>query len=200
MDQSIEDWVDAAAAGDRGAVENLIEHYRDDLQAFVRVRAGRMVTVRESSEDIVQSVCREVIQHADRFQHPSERAFKRWLFTTALRKLQNRREYWMAEKRAVDREVDLGSTWGTRSDAAFLAACRSFSSPSGHAMLREELQRVEDALALLKEDEREVIALAHVLGLSRSEIAKEMGRSEGAVRVLLHRALARLSAKLGQGD
>jgi DNA-directed RNA polymerase specialized sigma24 family protein len=34
------------------------------------------------------------------------------------------------------------------------------------------------------------------VGLSRAEIAERMGRSEGAVRVLLHRALAQLSGML----
>jgi DNA-directed RNA polymerase specialized sigma24 family protein len=38
-----------------------------------------------------------------------------------------------------------------------------------------------------------VITLAHLAGLSRAEIAEQMGRSTGAVRVLLHRALSRLA-------
>jgi DNA-directed RNA polymerase specialized sigma24 family protein len=41
-----------------------------------------------------------------------------------------------------------------------------------------------------------VITLAHLVGLSRAEIAQQMDKSEGAVRVLLHRALARMSAIL----
>jgi len=41
-----------------------------------------------------------------------------------------------------------------------------------------------------------VITLAHLVGLARAEIAQQMGKSEGAVRVLLHRALARMAAIL----
>lgn len=37
-----------------------------------------------------------------------------------------------------------------------------------------------------------MITQARLLGLSHAEIADEMGRNEGAVRVLLHRALIRL--------
>ena len=48
----------------------------------------------------------------------------------------------------------------------------------------------------MPEEYREVITLAHLVGLSRAEIALQMGKSEGAVRVLLHRALARMSAIL----
>jgi DNA-directed RNA polymerase specialized sigma24 family protein len=38
--------------------------------------------------------------------------------------------------------------------------------------------------------------MAHIAGLSRAEIAQQMGKSEGAVRVILHRALARISELL----
>lgn len=42
--------------------------------------------------------------------------------------------------------------------------------------------------------------LAHVVGLSRAEIAERLGKSEGAVRVLLHRALARLADVLADAE
>jgi hypothetical protein len=45
--------------------------------------------------------------------------------------------------------------------------------------------------------QREVIALAKIAGLSRAEIGERMGRSETAVRTLLHRALADLAERLG---
>ena len=53
------------------------------------------------------------------------------------------------------------------------------------------------AFAQLPEDYREVITLSRVVGLSHGQIASQLGKSEGAVRVLLHRALARLSGLLG---
>ena len=43
-----------------------------------------------------------------------------------------------------------------------------------------------------------MITLAHVVGLSRAEIAHETNKSEGAVRVQLHRALTRLARILGE--
>jgi len=74
----------------------------------------------------------------------------------------------------------------------------SFTSPSGQAIAREEMARVEAAFDKLTEEQREVVTLAHLVGLSRAEIAAQTGRSEGAVRVLLHRALAKLSGLLGE--
>ena len=70
-------------------------------------------------------------------------------------------------------------------------------TPSREAAGREELERLEAALARLSDEHREVVVLARIVGLSSPEIAERMQRSEGAVRVLLHRALARLAIEMG---
>lgn len=185
---------DRAARGDAEALRALLERHVADLRAFVRMRVGAELRRREESSDLVQSTCREVLQHAGRFQHANEAAFRRWLFTTALRKIADRADHWGAEKRAAAREEHLPSE--VREEA--LSRCyASFTSPSQGLMAREEIERVERAFEMLGEEQREAISLAHVVGLSRAEIAAHMGKSEGAVRVLLHRALARLTELLG---
>ena len=55
---------------------------------------------------------------------------------------------------------------------------------------------MEAALDRIREDYREIILLARVTGLSHREIAEKLGKSEGAVRMLLHRALGRLAAAM----
>ena len=185
---------EGAAAGDAAAVEALLERFLPDVRAFVRLRAGPLLRARESHSDLVQSICREVLAHREQFRYPSETAFKQWLFTTALRKLQHRREYYLAQKRAVGAEV---SPRGAGAEAGLFERYRSFSTPSQHASVKEQVERVEAAFDRLNEEQREVITLAHVVGLSRGEIAERMGRSEGSVRVLLYRSLARLSGLLG---
>lgn len=202
MEPDLQALTDAAAAGDRGAIEALLERFLPDVRAFVRLRAGPALRARESNSDLVQSVCREILEHAERFQHPSEGAFRHWLFTTAQRKLHHRHEYWMAQKRGAVAEVpiDPGGDASSAGDVPdLMSRYRRFSTPSGAASLREEVERVEAAFDQLSEEHREVITLAHLTGLSRAEIAERMGRSEGAVRVLLHRALARLSGLLQPG-
>ena len=198
-DHEIDALVQAAADGDAQALDRLLEGYLPELQAFVRLRAGPQIRAHESSADIVQSVCREVLEHRGRFRFPSESAFKRWLFTTALRKISNRREYWTAEKRDERRAIPIAGPTTSRASAAeerIFLTYSSFATPSQGAAVREEMERIESAFEELSEEHREVITLAHVVGLSRAEIAAEMDRSEGAVRVLLHRALARLAAVL----
>jgi RNA polymerase sigma-70 factor (ECF subfamily) len=194
---------EAAAGGDERAVEALLERHIAELRAFVRLRAGKLIRERESTSDIVQSVCREVLQNMERFRHPSDVAFKQWLFKTALRKLVDRRDFYLAEKRDVLREVRLGRGGESGEEAPgesrLLDAYRRFSTPSHGAEVRDEIARIEAACDELSEEEREVIALAHLVGLSRAEIADQLGKSPGAVRVLLHRAIAKVVDRLADG-
>lgn len=181
-----------AAAGDRAAVDALIERHLPELRAFVRLRAGDALRRRESTTDLVQSTCREVLTHLERFQFPDESAFRRWLFVTAQRKIADRADHYAAQKRAAAREERLASEAGVQDEQ--LANCyRRFSSPSRRALLRDEVEQLERAFDALTEEQREIVTLAHVVGLSRAQIAEQVGKSENAVRIVLHRALARLA-------
>src|SRR5882672_1825641 len=122
--------VDSASRGDAMAVATLLERYLPGLNAFVRLRAGPLLRARESTSDLVQSVCREVLEHVDRFQYRSEGLFKQWLFTTAARKVADRCDFVQAQKRDVRREIRL--------DDACAAAFRSLITPSRELIAREE--------------------------------------------------------------
>jgi RNA polymerase sigma-70 factor (ECF subfamily) len=188
--------VDSASRGDAAAVEELLARYLPGLNAFVRLRAGPLLRARESSSDLVQSVCREVLEHVDRFQYRSEGLFKQWLFTTAARKIADRCDYVKAQRRDVRKEValDAAPASAASTDGGLAEACRSLVTPSRELIAREEVVATERALLELADDHREVILLARVVGLSAKEIGETMNRSESAVRSLLHRALAELCA------
>jgi RNA polymerase sigma-70 factor (ECF subfamily) len=177
----------AAAGGDRAALETLLTGELPALRAFVRCQADPALRARESSSDLVQSVCREVLAKADQFRFAEPEGFRRWLFTSAMRKVRDRRDHHLAAKRDARREVDADALAG---------AYASLTSPSGAAARQEQLERVERAMDTLPDEYRQVIALSKVAGLTRPQVAAEMGRSEGSVRMLLHRALARLVAEL----
>ncbi|MFT7676274.1 MAG: RNA polymerase sigma-70 factor (subfamily 1) [Planctomycetota bacterium] len=193
MEPDLEALTQAAAAGDRRALEGLLEHHLPALRAYVRLRAGALVRNREASSDLVQSVCREVLERADNFRYPSDAAFRRWLFTTALRKIMDRRKFHLAEKRDVGRDLPIASEGA---ELAVLQAYGKLTTPSQNAVVKEELERIEAAMDQLSEEQREVVSLSHVVGLSRAQIAEQVGKSEGSVRMLLHRSMARLAVLL----
>ena len=57
---------------------------------------------------------------------------------------------------------------------------------------REELREVLDKLGDLSDDRREALIMRFALGMSNREIARALGRSDGATKVLIHRAIKQL--------
>lgn len=191
MHQGERELVEKAARGDEGAIEALLERHWPGLHAFVRLRAGHEILRQESSSDLAQSVCREVLERLDQYQYRGEGEFRAWLYTTAIRKILHRSQYYRAEKRDVRRHAEAGAPEGDVADLY-----RALSSPSGKLVTAEEVARIEAAFARLPEERREVILLSRFLGLSHREIAAHLGRSEAACRTLLVRALAELAENL----
>ena len=66
-------------------------------------------------------------------------------------------------------------------------------TPSGVVLAAEDVGHLAEALRSLAPDYREVLALRLREGLAHAEIAARLGRSEGAVRMLLVRARAALA-------
>lgn len=173
--------------GDASLEELLVRHL-PRLRAFVRVRTNNLVRQHESCSDLVQSVCREVLAGAGAFRFQGNAAFRSWLFRTALNKILERTRTMTAAKRDVRREQPALSDYGD------LAATGPTASELAGA---QELQaRMERAFDLLREEDREIIALSRIVGLSHAEIARETRRSEGAVRTHLSRALVAYVAAL----
>ncbi|MBI3817071.1 MAG: sigma-70 family RNA polymerase sigma factor [Planctomycetes bacterium] len=199
MSQPTKNLVESAVHGDPAALDVLLDRYLPGLEAFIRLRSGRLLLMKESSADLVQSVCREVLSDLKTVKYENEAHFKHWLYMAALRKIANRYEYYRAEKRDVGKEARISDRTNASRESKetqLLNAYRSVCTPSAQLMVREELARVEGAFEKLPEDYREVILLSRVIGLPHAEIAKKMERNEGAVRTLLSRALAKLSAIL----
>jgi RNA polymerase sigma-70 factor (ECF subfamily) len=182
-----------AAAGDASAIDILLQRHLAGLRAFVRLRASADLRAKESSIDVVQSVCREVLEQKDRFQHGGSEGFRHWLFRTAQRKIADRRAHWQSAKRDVRREV------AGDPDVEVLSCYASFCTPSRDASAREQLRRVESAFDSLPAAARDLILEARVLGVPRAEIAARTGVWEGAVRWGLMRAMAALGVLLVAG-
>jgi RNA polymerase sigma-70 factor (ECF subfamily) len=170
-------------------VATLLEQHLPALRAFVRLKAGPSLLAKESCSDLAQSVCRDVLENAERFRFGGEAEFRKWLFTTAMRKIADRAEHWRAGKRDQARERG-----GLEEDE--MRGLAGIYTPSGQAAAREELQRVEAAFGKLAPEKQEVVLMARLMGLSHAQIAQELGKTEVAVRSILSRALAELSTFL----
>lgn len=155
---------------------------------------GAQLRARETPEDLVQSIAREVLADLGAFEWRGEAAFRHWLYVQAQRKLVDKARYVGAERRDPARECDLQGTSANRLEAAYATFC----TPSGEVASQEELQRIERAFSELPEDYQEAISLQRLCGMEYADIAVRMERSEGAVRNLVHRGLSRLALRLGE--
>lgn len=191
--------IERASRGDAGAIDALLVRHLPALHAFVRLRARGAFGGRESSSDVVQSVCREVLLRADEYRHRDEAGFKNWLFTAAANKVVDRHRFHHRGVRDRGREVPLSGGPQDGSDvgpgvAELAAPYASLGTPSQLLMQREDLLRLEAAFAELPEAQQEVIALSRIAGLTYAEIAAQTDRTEVAVRGLVARGLVKLAA------
>ena len=185
---------DHADARSRLDVDQLLARHLPGLTAFVRLRLGPVIRSNESCSDIVQSACREILVHADRFQFGGDANFRSWLFTTALRKITDRKRYWLAQKRRAPRGARTAKEPGTSDEQVTDCYRAAFTSPSQAAMKREDIDALERAFDRLSAEDREVVVLARIVRMPPAEIAREKNQTVGAVRTRLSRALVRLAA------
>ncbi len=181
--------VSRASRGDRGALDALVEEHLARLVTFVRARAGERLRSREETLDLAVSACREVLADLEAGRELDVAHFRQWLYLAAERKIADRARYWARERRDADQVAP--ASQGTMSQAAV-----SGPTPSREAAAREDWAHAEEALAALPEEYREVILLTRVVGLPHAEVAERLGKSAGATRMLLSRALARLARSM----
>ncbi|HEV7941693.1 MAG TPA: RNA polymerase sigma factor [Solirubrobacteraceae bacterium] len=65
---------------------------------------------------------------------------------------------------------------------------------------REELTRVLAAVTEMPEDRREALIMRFALGMDNREIARALGRSDGATKVLIHRSIKQLRGRLREEE
>jgi len=193
-DSPTEPLIAAARQQDRNAIEQLLVRNLPGLEAFVRLRLGAAMRQKLTAPDLVQSVCREVLEDLSEFEFRGEAPFRHWLYVRAENKLREKHRFHRAEKRDQGREVNLPES------STILPVYQDLITPSQHCEAREMLRRVEVAFDLLPEEYREAVTLHKLCGLSHAEIAERMGRSEGAVRNLVYRGISRLALLVDGGD
>jgi RNA polymerase sigma-70 factor (ECF subfamily) len=186
----------AAREGDADCLGALLELYRNYLHLLARTQIDLHLQGRASPSDAVQECFLNACANFGQFRGQSEKELLAWLRRILVNTLATVVEKQVkARKRDVRREVFVEKLAQNLEDssAAFDAALVSPSrSPSDRAERHELAALVADQLAQLPASYREVIVLRNLEGLPFEEVARRMGRTAGAVRILWLRALDRL--------
>lgn len=174
-------------AGDRAAGEELVRAHYEPLRRAVRPYFGRELRRVLEEEELLQRAFLRALGSLERFEWRGKGAFLAWMKGIALNQVRAELARRGGHERAPgDEEAEplverLPGREGT---------------PSQALALREEEQRIEDALLSLSEEERELVTNRKLLGQDYASLAEDLGISEGAVRTKLSRALNRMTVYL----
>jgi RNA polymerase sigma-70 factor (ECF subfamily) len=193
--------VSLAKQGDKSALQRLCEVYAERVLRIVRLRMGAELRSRLQSMDLVQDVFTSALPSLKDFTYKNEGDFLRWLATITENRIRDNLEKFHAGKRNIRREIPLNDTGQAGNDSlATITGPVDSTTPSMKVSRREDLDRLEKAMDKLTPEYRQVILLAKMEGLSGPELAEKLGRSPGAARALLSRALVALSEAYGEGQ
>jgi RNA polymerase sigma-70 factor (ECF subfamily) len=169
-----------AAQADRAAFGVLYRRYLDRVYGYSFYLLGD----HHDAEDATERTFLAALGAIDGFRDQGA-TFRSWLFRIAHNQIANVLR--SRGRRATD-PLDLVDEPVAADDPAAAVAAS------------DDARRIRRALAALPDDRRQVLVLRFVDGLSAREIAIVLERSEGAVRVLQHRALRELGSVLEQGE
>jgi RNA polymerase sigma-70 factor, ECF subfamily len=184
-----------ARAGDRLALSELLERYRERLRRMVDLRLDWRLRGRLDASDVVQEAFVDVARRLDDYlRNPKLPPFL-WLRLIVGERLTNlHRQHLGFKMRDAGREVSLYREALPEASSAALASMLlgQHTSPTQAAMRAERMLRVQEALNSLDPVDREVLALRHFEQLNRAETAQVLGISEDAGAKRYIRALKRL--------
>jgi RNA polymerase sigma-70 factor (ECF subfamily) len=165
----------AAVAGDPDAFARLWRATHPLLLRYLRVTAG------DAAEDIASETWMKAIRSLGSFSG-DEQSFRAWLTVVARNTARDQAR--AAIRRPETPAAELPPTREAGADAA------------DEALERLGTERALRLVATLPPAQAEMVALRVVVGLEPAEVARITGRSPGAVRVAVHRALATLATRL----
>lgn len=168
------------AAGDRRALGPVVLLHKDAIYRYART----LCRSEAAAEDVLQETFVAALRHAGTFR--GEGSVRGWLFRIARNQAASHRRRRVGEPRHHESLDALGAEagWGATDE------------PWERLASRDALHK---ALAGLTEEDREVLLLRDLEGLSGAQTAEVLALSLAAMKSRLHRARLRLAAELRKG-
>jgi len=163
--------IQRAVNGDTDAFGSLYDMYVDRVYRHVYYRVGNVA----DAEDLTQEVFLRAWQAIGRYKKTSS-PFLAWLMR-------------ISHNLVVD-------FYRSKKDKTYLdseiVANDSCSSPERVAEAHFDQQQLRRAMLQLPGEQQQVIMMRFIEGFPYAEIASSLGKSEGAIRVIMHRALKKM--------
>jgi RNA polymerase sigma-70 factor, ECF subfamily len=186
-DAASADWalVQQCASGDEDACTRLVT----DHQRMVYQLGLHLLGDPQEAADLSQEVFLRIFRTLAQFRGQS--TLRTWIYRIVVNQASNRQRWWRRRRRA--QQVALDEHTAAHGE---LPESRSYAMPDQVLQQREIAGRVWQALDQLPFDQRAVIVLREIDGLSYEEIATSLGVAVGTVKSRLARARGSLRAAL----
>jgi len=173
----LDDALESARRGENSGFLTLYRELQPRLLRYLRLRTT------DGADDVAAETWLQVVRDLGRFRGSTD-DFRAWLFT-------------VARHRAVDAARAARSRPSVA--VADVAVLDSAIAPSAEAQAMEKMSTDQalQLVATLPPDVAEMVALRVIAGLDAATVGELVGKSSGAVRVAVHRALATLSSRPG---
>lgn len=197
MDDATEALVERIRNKDTQALVEFIELRRSPLLAFIERNLSASLGRKLEAADILQDVSMSAVTSLATFDFGDRDPFS-WLCQLAEHRIIDaHRKLVAAQKRSADREVAAPALAGDTQRGGFIdLLVASMTTPSGALTRNQREYRLLEALKNLPEESQKALRLRYVDGLPSKEIATQLGRTDGATRVLLTRSLSKLQELL----
>jgi RNA polymerase sigma-70 factor (ECF subfamily) len=167
----------AKAELDRAFADFYRDHLRD-VYSYAYYRVGN----HHDAEDLTEQAFLQAYRHFERARRESDgRPLRPWVIRIAHNLASN---YYRDRSRRPQTPLENADPIAARHDTETIAEGR------------EELRRVMEHIDRLSDDRREVLIMRFALGMDNREIARALGRSDGATKVLIHRAIKQLQEEM----
>jgi RNA polymerase sigma-70 factor (ECF subfamily) len=177
--------LERAKGGDREALEILFARHIPTLRRWASGRLPRWARDVADTQDLVQDSVLQVFKRVEAFNPRGEGALQAYLRQAVMNRIRN--EFRSKGRRPSSEDLDEQKS-------------ADRTSPLEAAIRQEQLDRYDNALSRLSDQERDLIVARVEMGLTYEEIAEVLGKpSWNAARMATARALLRLADELKRG-
>lgn len=183
LSETVESLVAAAAAGDRGAQQRLLNEYWPVIRQAVRGRKTRLhpkLAAREQTQDLQQQVAIKLLANLGKHEWQGQSAFTAWVRKLADMEVLDTYKRHAADKRAAAAETQITEPDGNK------AGRGAGPSPETEADQKARLDSLLGQIEQLKSEYATALLMYH-MGFSHAEIGETLACSSEAARKLVSR-------------
>lgn len=196
--ETVSPLIEAARGGCSRSLGELAQRYRRYLLVVANESLNPALKAKVGASDLVQETLLHFQQKFEQFDGGTEEELLTWLRRILyFRALQVARKFGATQARDIRRELSLAEL--QHAQGTPLVADEGLT-PAAHVISKEDVTRVQNAIARLPEEARWAIQLRNMQRLSFAEIAQQLGCSTEAARKRWVRAVAQLRTYLYESE